>query len=115
MASAVTRIDPADRRSARRFAPAMQGLSDKARLRHGPEVIVVDLSTAGALIEGPCRLRPGAAVSTWLELSGQPVVHACRVVRCHVSAVHGAEGVSYRAALRFDQPLALGGPFQADG
>ena len=105
----------ADLRGAPRCAPGVRALSEKARLRHGPEVTVVDCSTGGVLIEGPCRLRPGGMVDICLDLSGREAAHRCRVVRCYVSAVHGLEGVCYRAALRFEVPPALGAPSGPDG
>jgi len=108
MAGTLTGTGPPDRRGAARFAPGARALSTRARLRHGSEVTVVDLSTAGVLIEGRCRLRPGGAVGICLDLADGEGALPCRVVRCHVSATDGQEGVCYRAALVFEEPLALG-------
>ncbi len=96
-----------ERRRAPRSAPDAFGLATAGRLKPGTDVKIVDLSAAGALVEGRCRLRPGAAAM--LSCSSPEGGHsvACRVVRCQVSSLHGAEGLSYRAALAFDDPLTL--------
>jgi len=113
MASALTGRASQDRRGATRFVPGARALPGRARLKHGPEVAVVDLSTTGVLIEGRCRLRPGGAAGICLDLANGEETFPCRVVRCHVFAVNGREGVCYRAALAFERPLALN--FDAGG
>lgn len=107
MAGTVTAAAPQDRRAATRFTPETRALSTRARLRHGAEVTIVDVSATGVLIEGRCRLRPGGVAVIRLELADEAGALSCRVVRCHVSAVGGQEGVCYRAALAFPQPLVL--------
>jgi Tfp pilus assembly protein FimT len=71
------------------------------------EVNVINLSSAGALVEGPCRLRPGGIVSVsfGLALGGQAM--KCLVTRCRVTAIGGTEAVRYQAGLAFEKPLAM--------
>lgn len=68
---------------------------------------IVDLSQLGALIEGPCRLRPGGAAYLCFAVDGEENSMACHVVRCCVSAVTIAAGLCYRAALAFERPIRL--------
>ncbi len=107
MASALRIAAVGERRRVPRSAPGVFGLSTTGRLRPGAEVTIVDLSAAGALVEGRCRLRPGATLvlSCSSPEGGRSV--ACRVIRCQVSSLHGAAGLSYRAALAFDDPLTM--------
>jgi hypothetical protein len=72
-----------------------------ARIRLGHRLLVVDVSTSGALVEGPCPLRPGSRIEVQLdtEIRGSMVV--ALVTRCAVSAIDPAVGVTYRSALVF--------------
>ena len=107
MAATLSGVVRQDRRMAARFAPRTLDIPARARLRPGAEVTIVNLSWAGVLIDGPCRLQPGAPAGISLDLTGVRGVLACRVVRCHVSHVGGPGGIRYRAGLAFDEPLAF--------
>ena len=75
------------------------------RLRQGYDVVLLDLSTGGALIEGKVRFLPSARVV--LQLFGQTGCHfACgSVLRCQVSDITPEAGVTYRGALLFDHAM----------
>lgn len=76
-----------------------------ARLRHGLELLVINLGLGGACVEAPARLLPGSSVELHLGAPGWRWSASARVLRCHVSALLPERGVRYRAALQFDQPL----------
>lgn len=104
----------ADRRtSRRRLGPECAWLTH-ARLRHGLEVAIVDLATGGALVEAAARLLPGSSVELHLTAPGWQWSAMARVLRCRVSALLPERGVRYRAALRFDRPLAPPDPWQEE-
>lgn len=94
------------RRDVRRPAADLTWLR-AARLRPGPDAVVIDLSSGGALVETATRLRP--RMKTVLQLTaGEGEVRASgEVVRAWVSAVPPGGGILYRGALRFDRPAVL--------
>ena len=95
-----------ERRRERR-APAREISPVAACVRPGHAVSVVDLSASGVLIEGPRPLRPGARVHVQLDVIGERTTLTARVVRCLVAAIDADLGVTYRAALAFDERCAL--------
>jgi hypothetical protein len=74
-----------------------------ARVRAGHRLVVIDLSTRGVLVEGRRPLRPGARVEVHLECDAQRAMVAARVLRCSVAAIDAESGVTYRAALAFNE------------
>ena len=76
-------------------------LPPAARLKPGPQVVIVNLSRSGALVEGQARPRAGSACE--LEYTGPLglVRTPARVARCFVARVEPA-AVRYRTALAFD-------------
>jgi hypothetical protein len=104
-----------DRRADARFGqPAIAGA--QAILRPGYAVSLIDLSSGGALIQGPCPLRPGARVHLQLLTGSRRLGIAAHVLRCSVASLDSRQGVQYRGALKFDhrcdtlwEPGALNG------
>ena len=90
-----------DSESERRRQPRMLGAGVRARVRPGYRLVVVDLSIAGALVEGARPLRPGSQVDVQLESELRKQVIPAIVVRCVVGSIHAESGVTYRAALSF--------------
>lgn len=84
-----------------------------ARVHPGREVIVVNLSRGGALVEGVWRFRPGASVA--LHVQHGPGVLQVRgaVERCFVHALERGGGVRYRAAIHFEAPMVIDPPGDA--
>ena len=75
------------------------------RVRPGHNVAIIDVSAAGILVEGTCRLRPGSAIELVLQRAHQPA--ECirgRVARCGVSGLR-ADSIRYRGAIAFDRRL----------
>src|SRR6187455_228617 len=86
-----------DRRRERR----VPGQGVRARVRPGHRLVVVDVSSRGALVEGQRPLRPGSRVEVQLESETRGSMVAASVTRCLVSAIDPEGGVTYRAALSF--------------
>ena len=86
-----------DRRRERR----VPGQGVRARVRPGHRLLVVDVSSRGALVEGQRPLRPGSRVEVQLESETRGSIVAASVTRCLVSAIDPEGGVTYRAALSF--------------
>jgi hypothetical protein len=88
----------ADRRRENRVT----GSAMRARMRPGYRLIIIDLSACGALVEAGRPLRPGSYVEVQLETDATRSTVAARVVRCAVAAIDAESGVTYRAALSFN-------------
>ncbi|HEY7497954.1 MAG TPA: PilZ domain-containing protein [Vicinamibacterales bacterium] len=90
-----------DRRLDARFGqPAIAGT--QAILRPGYAVALIDVSSGGALIQGPRPLRPGARVHLLLMNGTRRLAIGAHVLRCSVASLDSREGVQYRGALKFD-------------
>jgi hypothetical protein len=74
------------------------------RLRAGRELMMVDVSDGGALVEGPARLLPGTHVEAHIVTSGGRLLVRSRVVRAQVCSL-AADRVTYRCALAFQRPV----------
>ena len=86
------------REEPRRPAPGVRG---RVRLGHG--LVIVDVSSRGALVEGRSPLRPGSRVEVQLETDARRELIGARVTRCGVVAIDPEAGVTYRAALAFTE------------
>ena len=86
------------REEPRRPAPGVRG-----RVRLGHNLVIVDVSSRGALVEGRSPLRPGSRVEVQLETDARRDLIAARVTRCGVVAIDPEAGVTYRAALAFTE------------
>jgi hypothetical protein len=109
MASAMSEPPRTERRASRRWSFFECAWLRSARLRHGPDVTVLNLSGAGALVEARARLLPGGHVDLQLVAAGWQASAAAHVLRCQVSGVVPEHGVRYRAALQFDEQILLPG------
>lgn len=98
-----------ERRSAARTKFVRGVLPPAARLLPGREVILVDLSRHGALVEGVWRLRPGSRADLQIGVGRSAVSIRGRIERCYVASLEPGE-VRYRAAVRFDAPIAFAPP-----
>lgn len=109
MASAMNGRPRMERRAGRRRSFYECAWLQSARVRHGPDVTVLNLSETGALVEARARLLPGAHVELQLVAPEWQASAAACVLRCHVAGVVPDHGVKYRAALRFDERIRLPG------
>jgi hypothetical protein len=89
-----------ERRKDRRYG-ADEARALSARVRPGHDVVLVDVSVSGALIEVASPLRPGALVHVQFRTSTSSAGVIAHVTRCAVGAITNA-GIRYRAALQFD-------------
>src|SRR3990170_3168871 len=72
-----------ERRTAARVRFSGGVLPPAAWVHPGRDVIVVDLSRTGALVEGVWRFRPGARVDLQLELDAAYAAVRGRIERCY--------------------------------
>jgi hypothetical protein len=76
------------------------------RVRAGRELLVLDLSSAGALVQGEARLLPGTHVDVHvMTVEGRALVRS-RVTRAWVSHL-SADRVEYRSAIAFDRSVRV--------
>ena len=99
----VTGREPERRQGTRRTPVAEESLR-RMKLRIGPELTVIDISGGGALVEGTARLVPGARLDVHVVPRSGRVLVRSTVVRAWVSQLR-SDSVTYRAGLRFDQPV----------
>jgi hypothetical protein len=90
-----------DRRLAERVPPGLTPWTRHALLRPGQEVLVVNLSRGGALVESHARLLPGARAELQLLGKRRHSVRG-RVARCRVVAL---DPIRYEGAIVFDHAL----------
>ena len=94
------------RTSIRRTLSELSWLN-QIRLKYGPLVSLLDLSTGGAQIEtASYRLQPGSAVVVEIAAGSETFLVRSRVLRAYVSRILPSE-TTYRAALVFKDALDL--------
>ncbi len=108
MDGAIARAVPTERRLTARVKINELPWLSATRLRQGRDVVLIDLSRGGALIEGGARLLPGTRAVLQLLGPGGCLLACGSVLRCHVSAITLEKGVTYRGALTFDQAIDFG-------
>lgn len=95
----------ADRRDARRVAFRNGVLPPRARLRPGGDVVLVDLSGTGALVEGTFRFRPESRCDLSVTCEASESTLRAVIVRSFVARLDRTGPVRYRAAIKFDRPV----------
>ena len=78
---------------------------ERATLRPGCLVVVLDLSANGAQVQSERPLRPGSRVHVRVAARRWTLAVAADVVRCSVWLLQ-ADSVIYRGALRFEEACA---------
>jgi hypothetical protein len=96
----------AERRAHRRVKGSELRWLRKARLKNGPEVSLLDLSSGGALIETRVQMRPGSAITLEVAGGGSVVEISSEVVRCGIASLQSGAPI-YRGACLFENPLSL--------
>lgn len=76
----------------------------EAVLRPGQAVLLVNVSSGGALVESGVRLRPGAVTELQATTGQDRMAIKGRLDRCFVAAL---EPLRYRGVLVFERRLAL--------
>jgi hypothetical protein len=96
--------DTIDRRhTGRRHTFGEHGI-EHARVRPGREVLIVNVSSGGVLVETPHRLLPGSLIELHLRTAERRVSVRGRVLRCAVARLR-ADDLWYRGAIGFDLEL----------
>jgi PilZ domain len=98
------KADIFERRQTRRRQSTSEHGIVSVRVRPGIDAVLVDVSTAGALLETCHRLLPGTFIDVHFARDTRVPVVRGRVVRCAVAYV-GPDRVSYRGAILFDRRL----------
>jgi hypothetical protein len=74
------------------------------RLRTGRELMVVDVSSGGVLVQGEARLLPGTHVDVHVITPAGRVLVRSRVMRAFVATL-SRDRVEYRGALAFERQV----------
>src|SRR5689334_13800618 len=90
---------PSDRRLHPRLTLSNLEWLNTVRLKYGPVVSLIDLSSGGAQIETSSRLHPGAVVVVQISGTGGEVALPSTVVRSQVSRI--VPQAMYRSAVSF--------------
>jgi hypothetical protein len=98
--------DTGERRRNGRWTPSPVDALSRVRLRGGRELVVVNVSITGALVEGTARLLPGTHLDVHLTATQGRLLVRARVLRCAVYAMT-ADVITYRGALAFGEPVDL--------
>lgn len=88
-----------------RRVPASQLETPRARLLPGGDVIVVNMSDTGLLVEG--KTRPVVGTSVTIRIQGTRGKLEGRIVRSKVSTIHRDGTLSYESAIEFDTPTSV--------
>jgi hypothetical protein len=99
-------IDVIDRRRTARRAPDAGDVLSRVRLRGGRELSVVNISPAGALLEGETRLLPGTHIDVHVTTRDGRVLARARVLRASVFYLM-ADSLRYRHALAFEPAIDI--------
>jgi hypothetical protein len=94
-----------ERRVHQRLRPDEVQWLRKLRLKNGPEVSLVDISSGGALVDARAQLKPGASVTLQIAANGRLIEVPSDVLRCGIATLEGA--ATYRGAFIFAEPIAL--------
>ena len=94
-------IDEWERRVTARVPPEHTPWDRGALLRPGQDVMVVNLSRGGALIESSTRMSPGARTELQLLGRSRKAIRG-RIERCRVASL---DPVRYEGAIVFDDRL----------
>jgi hypothetical protein len=94
-----------ERRIHQRLRPEEVQWLRKLRVKNGPELSLVDISSGGALVDARVQLKPGANITLEMTAGGRLVEIVSDVLRCGILTLQGA--ATYRGAFVFAQPLEL--------
>jgi len=97
-------VHSVDRRRESRCAGGGTRWRDRAVLRPGLPVVLVNINTRAALVESDARLRPGAQTEMQVAGPGTRASIRGRLDRCFVSAL---EPIRYRGVVFFDECITL--------
>lgn len=106
--TALTTPPPTDeRRSARRREPNELSGDIRMTIPGVSDILMVNISEMGALIETSRRLSPGVTADLFVRLNGKRHAVRAMTVRSRLHAITSDGAVVYRTALQFDKRLPL--------
>lgn len=92
-------VSTGERRTAPRRSAASYGLEARAQLRPGVTVVVINLSSCGALLESAAPCRPGGRTELHLDSpDGRKRAAIAQVLRCAVVSIRP---LRFRTAIGF--------------
>jgi hypothetical protein len=101
--------NPSDRRAHRRMVVSELAWLNHVRLKYGPQVSLIDLSSRGAQIEtSSFPLQPGSTVVIEIAVGERSCAVPAQVLRCHIAGL--APHAKYRGALLFKRPFDFPDP-----
>ena len=103
----------AERRAFPRVHYARGILPPGVRVQPAREVIAVNLSRGGVLVESGWRFRPGGSVTVHVQQGTGGFQVRGAIERCLVHALERGGGVRYRTAITFEAPLVSDPPADA--
>lgn len=92
-----------ERRAAKRWTPQELPWPVACRVTPGHDVLIVNLSAVGVLVEVAAPLPPGLDLTVHMIRPSRRITLAGRVVRSFVSAVSRPHGACFRAAIVFER------------
>jgi len=93
-----------DRRAHRRMVVSELSWLNHVKLKYGPQVSLIDLSSRGAQIEtSSYPLQPGSTVVIEIAVGERSCAVPAQVLRCHIAGL--APHAKYRGALLFKRPF----------
>ncbi len=102
-----------DRRIHERLDPGELGWIREVRLKYGPRVQLLDLSSGGALLQTSVRLKPNT--DAVIEIVGSSIeAIPIRVLRSQLARISGDAAI-YQGACEFKRPLDLAKAAEAAG
>jgi hypothetical protein len=101
MGASLTSAVRRERRAARRWTPQELPWPVGCRITPGHDVLIVDLSAVGVLVEVDTPLPPGRLLTLHLVRPSRRVTLDGHVVRSFVNEVSGPDGPSFRAGIAF--------------
>lgn len=96
-----------ERRSARRLTRSELASDIRLTIPSASEVLMINISETGALVETTRRLSPGGAADLFVRLNGCRHALRATTVRSTLHTITFKSGVVYRTALQFDKRLPL--------
>lgn len=110
-APAATPTTPAgygeERRAAPRLAPRELSGDIRLTIPGVSDILMVNISETGALIETSRRLSPGTAADLFVRLNGKRHTVRAKTVRSTLRAINSEGAAIYRTALEFEKRLPL--------
>jgi hypothetical protein len=96
-----------ERRSARRRDHTELSGDIRMTIPGVPDILMVNISETGALIETSRRLSPGVAADLFVRLNGKRYTVRAMTIRSTLHTIASGGRVVYRTALQFDKQLCL--------